>query len=123
MLESIPFSLLIGTILGFLSGLGVGGGSLLILWLTQILDMTYAPARIINLMFFLPAAVISTLYRKQEGTLNIRKLLPGIITGCIAAAAASLIGTTLDTAIIKKLFGFLLLLAGFRELLYKEKKS
>ncbi len=123
MLESIPFSLLIGTILGFLSGLGVGGGSLLILWLTQILGMSYEPARIINLLFFLPTAIISSFYRKKEGTLKIKKLLPGIITGCIAAAAASVISTTLDTAMVKKLFGFLLLLAGCRELFYKERKT
>lgn len=123
MLESIPVSLIIGTALGFLSGLGVGGGSLLILWLTQILGMSYEPARIINLMFFLPAAIISSFYRRKEGTLKIKELLPGIIAGCIAAAAASILSTNLDTDLIKKCFGFLLLLAGCRELLYKEKKT
>ena len=123
MLESIPFSLLIGTILGFLSGLGVGGGSLLILWLTQVLGMSYAPARIINLLFFLPAAIISSFYRRKEGTLKLKKLYPGIIAGCIAAAAASIVSASLDTDMIKKLFGFLLLLAGCKELFYKEKKT
>lgn len=123
MLESIPFSLLIGTILGFLSGLGVGGGSLLILWLTQVLGMSYAPARIINLMFFLPAAIISSFYRRKEGTLKLKKLYPGIIAGCVAAAAASIVSASLDTDMIKKLFGFLLLLAGCKELFYKEKKT
>lgn len=122
MLESIPFSLLIGTILGFLSGLGVGGGSLLILWLTQIIGMSYAPARIINLMFFLPTAIIASIYRKKEGTLKLKKLFPGIIAGCIAAAAASMIGANLDTGLIKKLFGFLLLLAGCRELFYHQRR-
>ena len=34
MLESLPFVLFISSALGFLAGLGVGGGSLLILWLT-----------------------------------------------------------------------------------------
>ena len=120
MLASIPFSLLIGTVLGFLSGLGVGGGSLLILWLTQILGMSYEPARIINLMFFLPTAIICSYSRRKEGTLNITKLLPGIIAGCTAAAAVSQIGNTLDITVVKKIFGFLLLLAGCRELLYKK---
>ena len=31
MLESIPFSIAVGIVLGFLSGLGTGGGSLLVL--------------------------------------------------------------------------------------------
>ena len=58
MLESLPVTLLVATILGFLTGLGVGGGSLLILWLTIVLGMDQATARGINLLFFLPAAVI-----------------------------------------------------------------
>ena len=37
MLGSLPFSVLVGTVLGFLSALGIGGGSLLILWLTLVL--------------------------------------------------------------------------------------
>ena len=45
MLESFPIALLVGAILGFLSGLGVGGGSLLILWLTLVLDMCSRSSR------------------------------------------------------------------------------
>ena len=122
MVESFPFSLLIGTALGFLSGLGVGGGSLLILWLTQILGISYAPARIINLLFFLPSAIIASFCRRKEGALNFKKLLPGIATGCLTATAASIISKSLDTTLIQKIFGGLLLLAGCKELFYKQKK-
>ena len=48
--------LLIATLLGFLAGMGVGGGSLLLLWLTQVAMLEQTQARIINLLFFLPAA-------------------------------------------------------------------
>ncbi len=41
MLESGGFSLVIGSLLGFLAGLGVGGGSLLMLWLTLVVQMEY----------------------------------------------------------------------------------
>ena len=51
MLTSLPVSLLVGTVLGFLSGLGIGGGSLLILWLTMVLDMEQSAARFVNLLF------------------------------------------------------------------------
>ena len=66
MLESGWVSLAVSTAFGFLAGLGVGGGSLLIIWLTQVLSMSHPQARIINLLFFLPAAVIATLFRKKE---------------------------------------------------------
>jgi len=48
MLTSLPVAVLVGLVLGFLAGLGVGGGSLLILWLTMVLQMPYPQARTIN---------------------------------------------------------------------------
>lgn len=111
--------ILTGTILGTLAGLGVGGGTLLVLWLTLVLHMDQQQARIINLLFFIPCAVICTLIRKKQGAVNIKELLPGILAGCISAAVFSLIGRKLDLSILKKLFGILLLLTGVKELLYK----
>lgn len=123
MLESFPVALVIGTALGFLAGLGVGGGSLLILWLTLVVQMEYTQARFINLMFFLPAAVITSLFRWKQGSLELRKVIPGIITGCIVAALCTWLGTRINTDLLKKFFGALLLLTGFRELCYKPKKQ
>ena len=109
--------------LGFLAGLGVGGGSLLMLWLTMVADMEYADARIINLLFFLPSAFISTLFRQRQGTVPFRKILPAMLCGCIAAALFSFIGSRLDTTIIQKIFGGLLLLTGVRELFYRPRNA
>lgn len=123
MLESTPFVLILGTILGFLAGIGVGGGSLLILWLTIVLGMDPQMARSINLLFFLPSALISCIFRWRQGDLCIQKAIPGVIAGCICAAAGSWLSTLLDQAILKKLFGILLLDTGLRELLWKAKKT
>jgi len=54
MLESFPVLLAIGSVLGFLAGLGVGGGSLLMLWLTLVIGTDHSVARNINLLFFIP---------------------------------------------------------------------
>lgn len=123
MLESFPVILLVGTLLGFLSGIGIGGGSLLILWLTFVLKMPHSAARSINLLFFIPSAVIAAFFRWRQGALDLRKILPAVIAGCIAAAACSWVGTRMDTEILKKLFGGLLILTSLRELLYKPKKG
>ena len=123
MLGSFPISLVVGTGLGFLSGLGVGGGSLLMLWLTLILGMSQEEARILNLLFFLPAAVIACLFRWKQGTLDLRKLIPAIVSGAIAAAVFSLLGQVLDTGLLRKLFGGLLLFTGIRELFYRPRKA
>ena len=65
MLESFPFSVFLGGIFGFLAGLGIGGGSLLVLWLTVVLGMEPDTARSINLLFFIPTALIACFFRKK----------------------------------------------------------
>lgn len=121
MLDSIPVILFIGTVLGFLAGIGVGGGSLLILWLTLLVGMEHTEARLINLLFFLPSAVIASFFRWKQGTLNFRKVLPAILSGCVAAAFCSWFHTQINVELLKRLFGILLIATGIRELLYKPK--
>lgn len=123
MLESFPFALVVGVVLGYLSGLGVGGGSLLILWLTLVLGMEQGTARAINLMFFITAAGAVSVLRWRLGTLRIRAVLPAIIGGCCAAAVFAWLSTHIDVSQLKKLFGILLLITGVRELLYRPRKA
>lgn len=122
MLNTFPVAILVGTVLGVLSGLGVGGGSLLIIWLTLVLDVEPTTARMMNLLFFLPAAAISCLFRWKQSSLPIKKLLPAVVAGCLSAVAFSHIGRELDIGWMKKLFGILLLATGIRELLYRPNK-
>jgi len=122
-LESLPVILIIGTLLGFLSGLGIGGGSLLILWLTIGLQMDPQAARGINLLFFLPSALIACVLRIRQGNLKVKPLLPAILAGCISAAVFSVVSTMLDVQILKKLFGAVLLITGLRELFYRPRNA
>lgn len=122
MVNTFPFNVLVGTVLGFLSGLGTGGGSLLILWLTLVMGMDAGPARLINLMFFLPSAIVATFFNHRRCRLPIRKLLSPIVAGCIAAALASVLAKNMDTEQLKKLFGILLIFTGIRELTYRARK-
>ena len=115
-------AVIMGTALGFLSGLGVGGGSLLMLWLTLGVGMAQDQARLINLMFFIPSATVACLFRWKQGRLEIKKILPAIVAGSISAAAFAVLGSRMDTSLLRKLFGGLLLLTGIREIRYKPKK-
>ncbi len=104
---------------GTLAGMGLGGGSLLILWLTAGLHMAPEAARGMNLLFFLPASLISTLLRIHKGTLPIKKVMPAVWAGILFAAVFSYISGMLDTAQLQRLFGGLLLVTGIRELFYR----
>lgn len=124
MLNSLPVSLIVGTVLGFLSGLGVGGGSLLMLWLTLVLGMEQDTARGINLMFFIPSALCASLLRlRGSGAPHWRIIIPAAAAGCAGAVLFSLLRDSIDTHLLKKLFGVLLLAAGARELFYRPKKG
>lgn len=121
MAVSFPLAVAVGIVLGFLSGLGIGGGSLLILFLTLIVGTDAGTARCINLLFFIPCALCASLFRLRQGSLPLKKLLLPIAAGCILAAGAAFLGAKLDTQILKKIFGVLLLLTAVRELCYRKK--
>jgi uncharacterized membrane protein YfcA len=119
MLNSALGPIITGAALGFLSGLGVGGGSLLILWLTLIANMPQETARSINLMFFLPTALISSLFRWKKGTLQIKTILPAILGGVIAAVLFTWLSRYISSDALRMPFGVLLLATGMRELFYR----
>lgn len=123
MLSSFPIAIFAGVVLGYLAGLGVGGGSLLILWLTLALGMDSGTASTINLMFFITAAGAVSIFRWKNGTLHFKKILPAIIAGSICAALVCLLARQIDSGLIEKLFGGLLILIGLRELCYRPRKA
>jgi len=123
MLESFPIALAVGTALGFLAGLGVGGGSLLILWLTLVLDVPRDTAAGINLLFFIPSAVTASLFRLKQGSLDFRRILPALAAGVAAAWALTLLAQNMDTEVLRKPFGILLLITGVRELFYRPRNA
>lgn len=123
MLDSIPFIFIIGTALGLLAGLGVGGGSVLILWLTLVLHMPQQTAKGINLLFFLPAAIISCFIRWRQGKLSFKKVLPAMAAGAVSALIFTWLSDQLPIDLLRAPFGILLLFTGARELFYRPRKA
>jgi uncharacterized membrane protein YfcA len=116
-------SLLIATLLGFLAGMGVGGGSLLLLWLTQVAMLEQTQARIINLLFFLPAALVATCFQAKSRSIDLKNSVTAAVTGCGAALLGTLLSRNMDMALLKKLLGGLLILTGVREIFYRPRNA
>lgn len=121
----MPFfvSLVASSILGVLSGLGVGGGSLLIIWLTLACRQDYLTSKYINLMFFIPPALIATSIHLIRWEISLKQLFPAAVAGCIAAVGFTVLSGGWNTDILRKLFGGLLLLTAVRELKYKKQQN
>ena len=121
-MDSLPLTILVGTGLGFLTGLGVGGGSLLMVWLTAALEMDTVTARSINLLFFLPGAAAAIFFRKRQGKIQWKNVLPPALAGCAAAAICSRLSAAVDNSAMQKVFGAVLIIAGLREIFWKPKR-
>lgn len=110
----VPF--LAGTATGVLSGFGVGGGTLLLIYMTAFAGLPQNQAQGINLLYFLPAAAASLPAHARNGFLEKPVLLPAIAAGLLCAALGAWAATGLDTALLRRCFGGFLILVGLHEL-------
>lgn len=115
-LNTFWLPLLAGTVTGILSGFGIGGGTLLLVYLTTFANLEQAQAQGINLLYFLPAALLSLPSHLKNGYIAKPVLLPAISAGLVCAAAAAWMATGLDTTLLRKLFGGFLVVIGLSQL-------
>ncbi len=104
-------SFFIGAAAGVLASWGVGGGTLLLIVLTLLLDVPQRAAQSINLLFFLPTAAAALLIHRKQGYLRrdlLRRLVP---VGAVFAAGAAFLAPRLDTELLRRPFGLMLLFA------------
>lgn len=110
-------SALLPSFLGaMLSALGMGGGGVLLIYLTAFQGMDQLSAQGINLVFFIPVAVISLIIHIRNRLID-RKLAfliipPGILGVFLGAKLAN----SLPDALLRRLFAGFLLIIGLREL-------
>ena len=65
-----------GTICGIISGFGVGGGSLLMVWMTAVIAINQKTAQGINLLYFLPTSVAALIFhiKNKQKLVLLRRL-------------------------------------------------
>ncbi len=112
---------LAGALTGILSGFGIGGGTLLLIYLTAFAGMEQTMAQGINLLYFLPAAATALPSHIKNGYIDRHIAIPAILAGLICTALAAWAATSLDVTLLRKCFGVFLLYIGVTELLRKEK--
>lgn len=115
-------AVLAGLICGVLSGFGIGGGSLLMVWLTAALSMEQRTAQGVNLLYFLPTAACSLIFHVKNRQIVWKAALPAAIAGCLTAIPGALLAGNLDTGLLRRLFGGFLVLVGLSEVFLKGKK-
>lgn len=110
-----------GLLTGILSGFGIGGGTLLLIYMTVFAGLDQRTAQGINLLYFLPAAATALPTHIRNGYIAKSILAPAILAGLAGTALTAWIATSLDTELLHRIFGGYLILVGLRELFHKEK--
>ena len=113
---------LAGAVAGVLSGFGVGGGTLLLIYMTAFTGLDQRLAQGINLLYFLPTAATARPSHFKNGFIDKKTALPAIGTGLAGTAVAAWAATALDVALLRRFFGAYLLYIGIRELFRKAEK-
>lgn len=119
----IIINMIVSALIAILAGLGVGGGGLLVIYLTLVLDMEQLCAQGINLVFFIFCAASALFIHLKKRNINIRRCLSISIVGIAASIPGMMLSHSLDTHILRKIFGALLIFSGVSVLLRRKKKK
>ncbi|MPN26198.1 hypothetical protein SDC9_173622 [bioreactor metagenome] len=106
----------IGFAVGILSGMGVGGGSLLIILLTLLAGVPQRTAQGINLLYFLPTASVAIFIHLHRGNIDKEAALKSSMGGVITAVLFGILAQKIEGDTLRKIFALIIFAAGLSEL-------
>lgn len=112
-----------GLCAGVISGMGIGGGTILIPALTLLLGLPQKTAQAINLLYFIPTASVA-LWQHQKSKRIEKKLLIGLILGgLLGALGGAILANWISGEYLGKGFGVFLAIIGIMEVFKKPIKK
>ena len=112
---------LVGFCSGIISGMGIGGGTILIPALLFFTDITQQQAQGVNLIYFVPTAITALITHQKKGNLDWKTAKPLAVLGLTGAAAGAFLAVSLESELLRKIFGGFLFLMGLSEIFKKKK--
>lgn len=114
-------ALLAGLFSGIIGGMGLGGGAVLIIYLTVFKDIEQLHAQGINLIFFIPIALTAVIIYAFKKQIKWSITVPIAAGGILGAAAGFFLTDIIGGSFTAKLFGGFLILLGIKEIFSKNK--
>ena len=112
----IILGILIGIISGIISGTGMGGGTILIFLLGTILKLDHHVAQASNLIFYIPTSISVIIYNIKNKKIDYRLSIIIIISGVIGAFLGAKFAGYTDVKLLKKCFGYFLVIIAIYEI-------
>ena len=103
-------------IVALLAGLGVGSAGLFMTWLTLIEKIPQLTAQGINLIFFIFSSGAALAIHVFRTPLLWQSLIPLSVSGPGGSFLGASLATVLPQAVLRRLFGFVLIFLGIFEL-------
>ena len=101
----------ISLISGVISGMGMGGGTILIPLLTVFCSVRQIQAQEVNLISFIPSAVVSTIIHAKNKLIKFRYLLLSI-PAVVSSILTSLLAHSVSSSVLRVGFGVFLIVLG-----------
>ncbi|MCR4434653.1 MAG: sulfite exporter TauE/SafE family protein [Clostridiales bacterium] len=114
---------LIGLAAGIISGMGIGGGTILIPALVIFIHPEQHIAQSVNLLFFIPTAMIALVVHIRNRNIDFKLAFPIIVLGLAGSFIGSHLAIALQASVLKRLFAVFLLFMGCYEMFRKDKKT
>ena len=109
--------------IAILSGLGVGSGGLFVIWLTMVEGVGSIEARGMNLLFFVFSATAALIFHLLRKRIHTRMVFFLSIFGIIGTLIGSIVGNSIDSTVLRKIFGAMLILSGLHTIIGKSKEK
>lgn len=115
-------ALLAGLLSGIIGAMGLGGGAVLIIYLSVFTDMPQLEAQGINLIFFIPIAIAAVTVYAFKKQIEWRITLKIAAWGLLGVFGGMYLAKIIGGGITAKLFGGLLVILGIAEIFKKSQK-
>ncbi len=112
-------ALIAGLLSGIAGAMGLGGGGVLIIYLTLLADLSQPKAAGINLIFFIPISLLAVIIYAFKKEIKWKTILPLAAFGFLGAAAGIWITGLLKAQILSKIFGGILIVTGVKQIFAK----
>ena len=107
---------------GIFASMGLGGGMVLIVYLTVFAGFSQLVAQGINLVFFIPIEIISLVLHTKNKLVEWKKAVPAVLWGTAAVIISAWLANRIEQSLLSKAFGIFLILMGLKELFFKSEK-
>lgn len=119
----IVSALIAGFLSGIIGAMGLGGGAVLIIYLSIFTSTEQLTAQGINLLFFIPIGTLAVIIYSIRKQINWKTIMPLAFGGIIGSVSGIFIAKILGGNMTAKLFGTFLILLGLKELFFFKKAS